>query len=77
MEDQRFEFEHFVVDVVRESKGREPLAKDGDFGIVWMKPDEGSDHEVLSFEKFNNMEDLELAEMGFKLLLQASARNSA
>ena len=73
---ERYEFEHIVADVVRESKDNEPLVKDGEFGLLWMTPDTGSEHTVLSFEKFHDMEDLELAEMGLKILQQATGRNT-
>jgi len=71
----RYVFEHIVVDVEKDSKGNAPLIQDGEFGLIWMTPDEGKDHKVLSFEKFHDLSDLELAESGLKVLQQALVRN--
>jgi len=62
METKRYEFEHIVIDVVKNADKTMEVAgfKENDFGLIWMTPDKGKEHEVLGIEIFKVPEALEI-----------------
>lgn len=79
MKSERYEFDNMVIDVVTDSSG-DQMIPEGQFGLIWMKPskvqaDGEEAHDVIEFERFYDITDLEEAEMGLKLLSNAQARN--
>ena len=73
VQDESYEFDMGRIDVVTDDKE----IVNG-FGLVIMGPDEGEgkEHKVIDHIKFNDMDNLKLAQMGLELIQEAIARDS-
>jgi len=76
MENERFEFETFVIDVITEVKEKQPMIEVGEIGLLFMEPDKGDGiHTVKCFHKYADYETLMVAQKGLELLMMAENRN--